>query len=100
MYIMLHLDIHMTLSCLDFRLAPANPFPAGLNDCYAATQYAVQHAERLGCNPEQVVVAGDSAGGNLAAAVCILAKVLGPFSHAGRHGVTVLFPCPKGTWPS
>ena len=57
------------------RLAPACKFPAGLEESFTAACYAVQHAARLGCNPEKVAIAGDSAGGKLAAAVCLLAKV-------------------------
>lgn len=60
----------LTLS-VDYRLAPEHPFPAGLNDCIHAIHFATHNAERWGGDPDRLVVAGDSAGGNLAAACAI-----------------------------
>lgn len=51
---------------IDYRLAPEFPFPIPLEDCYRAFQWVKSHAYRLGGNPDQIGVAGDSAGGNLA----------------------------------
>ena len=60
----------LTLS-VDYRLAPEHPFPAGLHDCIHATHFAAQMAKKWGGDPEQLVIAGDSAGANLAAATAI-----------------------------
>lgn len=54
---------------VDYRLAPEHPFPAPVDDALAAFAHVVAHAEKLGGEPDKVSVAGDSAGGNLAAVV-------------------------------
>ncbi len=60
-----------------YRLAPEYPFPVAADDASAAYRYAVERAEALGADPVAVAVGGDSAGGNLAAVVCL---------DAVRHG--------------
>lgn len=64
---------------VDYRLAPENPFPAGLEDCYYATHEIFKQPEILNCKKEDIVLIGDSAGGNLAAAVSLMARDKGDF---------------------
>ena len=64
----------MNLVSVDYRLAPEHVFPAALDDAYAATRWVALHAAELHCDARQLMVAGDSAGGNLAVATCLLAK--------------------------
>ena len=54
---------------VEFRLAPEHPYPAGLDDCERVTRWALENASRFDLTPASVVVAGESAGDNLATAV-------------------------------
>ena len=64
---------------VDYRLAPEHPFPDPLDDCYAVTEWASANSHLLGADPTRLGVGGDSAGGNLAAAVCLKARDLAAF---------------------
>ena len=70
-----------------YRLAPEHPYPAPVDDCYDALVWAAAHADELGCDPRRLAVAGDSAGGNLSAAVSIMARDRG--GPALRHQLLI-----------
>ena len=61
---------------IDYRMAPEDKFPASVDDSYAALEWAAANAEKLGCRSDKIAVGGDSAGGNLAAVVSIMARDL------------------------
>jgi len=79
-----------TVISIDYRLAPENPFPCGVEDCFAAVQYILRNGAALGIDPDRTALWGDSAGGNMAAASCLMARDRGQPTVAGA---VLVYPC-------
>ena len=73
---------------VDYRLAPAHPWPCGFNDCYRALEWAREQANVLGIDPDNIIVGGDSAGGALAAGVAQKARD----QHIAVKGQLLIYP--------
>lgn len=71
------------VASVEYRLAPENRYPTAPEDCYRALCWLVEQAARLGVDPDRVSVGGESAGGNLAAVVCLMSR--------DRGGPPILF---------
>ena len=84
------------VAALNYRLAPAHPFPTALNDCKEAFAYLSQHAAQWGCDSTLIAVGGDSAGGNLALATALSVK--GVSKVIPIYPVTKLFSEPTASW--
>lgn len=85
----LHRPLSHALDCVivsvDYRLAPENPFPASVEDCYAGLAWTFANASALGIDTQRIGVMGESAGGGLAAALALLARDRGVYTLAFQH---------------
>ncbi len=86
---------HCVVISVNYSLAPEHKFPAAVEDAYAATQYIIGNSAQLNIDSKRVAVGGESAGGNLATEVCLLAKERG-----GVMPVAQLLVYPVSDWMS
>lgn len=91
------LDTGMTVVSVNYRKAPEHPFPIPLDDCWDALLWCRAHATKLFLDPHRITVAGDSSGGNLAAAVTLRARDV-----IALQAQILIYPCldPSLTTPS
>jgi acetyl esterase len=85
---------------VEYRLAPENPYPAGLDDSERVVRWALDNAGRFDLTPASVVLAGESAGGNLATATTLRLRDAGAVTVAGQ---VLIYPCtdgPDASYPS
>lgn len=86
-------NIGAIVLAVGYRLAPFAKYPIALEDCYDAFLWASENAASIKANPKQIIIMGDSAGGNLATAVCLMAKEQGNKSIASQ---ILLYPVTSG----
>jgi len=72
--LMISAEVGCVVVSVEYRLAPENPFPDGLEDCYTVLCWVIEHADELGVDRDRVGIGGESAGGGLSAAVTLLAR--------------------------
>ena len=84
----------LTVVSVDYRLAPEYTFPCAVEDAYAVTRWIAEHSDELGVDGSRLAVAGDSAGGNLAAVTSILARDRGAPTIAFQ---VLIYPVIDGT---
>lgn len=86
-------DNRVIVISVGYRLAPEYKFPIPMHDCYDATVWTAQQAESLGGDASRLVVMGDSAGANLATAVCLMSRDLGGPKISYQ---VLIYPCTDG----
>lgn len=79
--------------CPNYRLAGKAPYPAALDDCYAALEWMYRNADTLGIDRSRIVVGGESAGGGIAAAVCLYARDKGDIPVAMQLPLYPMLDC-------
>jgi acetyl esterase len=79
---------------VEYRLAPEHPYPAALDDCETVTRWAIANTARFGVSPTSIAIAGESAGGNLAAALALRLREAGDVALAGQ---VLIYPAVAGS---